>query len=242
MFRPVRFLVVMFIASSVYGSPQFSATNQTGDGVNTFTPTYTISPSSLIAGMAASASGGTFTLETSGGLGVLTDGSFGDIFTGGNGPHPAFATAGGGGGSGTFVTYSLDTGTSPGGYDLSQIDVYGGWNDSGRDEQEYTVAYSLIGDPTTFIDLKAVDFNPSIDSNVQSAIDVTFTDDTLPFLATGVAALRFTFDPSPENGYTGYAEISVIGSPSAVVPEPATLSILGIVPLLLIRRTVATGC
>jgi hypothetical protein len=103
---------------------------------------------------------------------VLTNGTYGTITEPGGAPdrsHASFALAGGGSATGTFATYTLNLAASPSGYDISRIDVYGGWNDSGRDQQLYTVAYSLIGS-STFIDLPSVNFNPTIGANLQSAL------------------------------------------------------------------------
>jgi hypothetical protein len=83
-----------------------------------------------------------------------------------------------------------------------------------------------------------VDFNPTVAANTQSATRTTLTDPA-GRLATGVAALQFNF-LNPENGYTGYAEIDVLGS--ATVPEPAgcALACLGAAVLLTRRRGGAT--
>ena len=105
---------------------------------------------------------------------------------------------------------------------------------SGRDQQLYTVAYSTVADPGTFVNLAAVNFNPA-PSNNPTATRVSITEDALASLATGVAALRFTFDPSaaPENGYTGYTEIDVFGTP---VPEPTALGALGLCAVAALSR------
>jgi len=204
---------------------------------STFTPTYVVSNTDLINGMLPSASSGDYTVELSGGLPVLTNGIYGTITEPGGAPdrtHGAFAVAGGGSGTGTTLTYSLNTGASPAGYKLSNIVVYGGWNDNGRDQQAYTVQYSTVASPATFLNLATVNFNPTVGANLQTANRVTIAEDTLPFLATGVAAIRFNFDPATENGYSGYAEIDVIGQP---VPEPGVIgAMLVAAPALIARR------
>ncbi|HEY7118187.1 MAG TPA: hypothetical protein VH475_16475 [Tepidisphaeraceae bacterium] len=192
-----------------------------------YTPPYTVSTSDLINGMSPSASAGDFGVEISGGLPALTNGAYEDITQTGGAPdrtHGAFATAGGGSGTGSTVTYNLNTGASPGGYNLSNITVYGGWNDSGRDQQAYTVQYATVASPGTFVDLATVNFNPTVPDNTQTANRVIISETTLPFLATGVAAVRFNFSPSTENGYSGYAEIDVNGS---AVPEPGLFGLIG---------------
>jgi hypothetical protein len=232
---------VACFASVAFGTVITTVDTQTGTGADGWTPTYVVSTTDLINGVSPSASAGDFTLESSGGLPVLTNGVFGPIGVPNGTTHPSFATAGGGNGSGSSVTYTLNTVASPTGYDLSNVVVYGGWNDNGRDQQAYTVAYSTVGAPGTFIDLATVNFNPAIGGGVQSATRATITEDTLLRLATGVAALRFTFAPAPENGYTGYAEIDVNGT--ATVPEPAAwlLCVAGGLVLLVGRRLWRVG-
>lgn len=207
-------------------------------GSTEFTPTYTVSSTDLLNGLLPTDSGGNFAaVEITGGLPVLTDGTYGTITQPGGAAdrtHLIFAIAGGGSGTGTFATYTLDTSVNLLGYDLTSIAVYGGWNDNGRDQQLYTAAYSLVGDPN-FTDLPFVDFNPPVPGNVQSATRATFSDDTAAFLISRVDEIRFTFTPAPENGYTGYAEIDVLGSPT--VPEPASLALfLGAVGAVGLRR------
>ena len=54
--------------------------------------------------------------------------------------------------------------------------------------------------------------------------------------ATKVGAIQFSFTTAVENGYTGYAELDVVGQPS--VPEPASVGLLatGAIGLLARRR------
>lgn len=205
---------------------------------STFTPTYLVSNSDLINGRAPSASSGEFgTLELSGGLPVLTNGTYGTITEPGGAAdrsHASFALAGGGAGTGISVTWSLDTAAAPLGYNLSSIAVYGGWNDNGRDQQLYTAAYRILG-TSEFVDLPVVNFNPVVGANLQSANRTILSNDSGPFIASGVDAVRFTFNnPAPENGYTGYSEIDVLGS--AVVPEPTSALLLGLAGLMMRHR------
>jgi hypothetical protein len=203
-------------------------------GGASFTPTYTPSSSDLINGLAPSASNGDFALELGGGLPALTDGTYGTITQPGGAPdrtHAAFATAGNT--AGTSVTYTLNTAANPLGFDVNSIVVYGGWNDNGRDQQMYQVLYSTTANPTSFINLASANFNPTVPADTQSATRTTIADPTAGRLATGVAALRFDF-LTPENGYTGYAEIDVLGS--ATVPEPAGLALLGLGATALLAR------
>ena len=203
---------------------------------STFTPSYVVSNSDLINGLIpASFSGDFAAVEFSGGLPVMNDGVYGVITEPGGAPdrtHGAFGLGGGGSATGISVTYNL--GSNPSGYNISSVAVYGGWNDNGRDQQLYTFSYSLIGDPG-FVTLTTVNFNPAVGASLQTANRSTLTEDALPFLASGVDAVRFDFPGGAENGYTGYAELDVIGS---AVPEPgvSVFSLAGILALAGRRR------
>jgi len=189
-----------------------------------FTPSWPIQKGSLIAGQLPSAMGsGSFTIYDCGGAAVLTDGAFGPIGYG-NSTMPAGGTAGGV----NSVTYSL-TG-SAGGYDLTNIVVYGGWNDAGRDQQAYTVSYSTITDPAAFVPLTSVNFRPPSPGAVPNATRVAITSSTAAPLATNVAAVKFDFtNPPGENGWEGYAELQLFGSAAAapVLPIISSLHLSG---------------
>ena len=136
----------------------------------------------------------------------LTDGSFGAL------------GAGGGlcinGGSVTYVSrYSR---ASPG-YDISEVNVYTGWNDDGRDGQNYTVSYSTVSNPGTFIDIAT-----ATQDGAGKFESTSITQSTAPnLLATGVKAIRITFN-GQENGGVGYKEIDVIGSTPVILPRNLT--------------------
>ena len=209
-----------------------TTTNQTGSGSGTFYPGWTIvTNGSLIAGQSPSTVVGNFSeeapgrnvnsLTTSNNLGLtLIDGTSGttcstNYVTCGNGTGPDGSSAG------STIIYTLPVAAY--GYDLTNITVYGGWADSGRDQQAYTVYYSTVADPTNFILLGAINFNPSIGSGVQSATRVTMTS-SAGVLATNAAAVKFDFTaPASENGYCGYAGITVFGTASLPPAVPVNL-------------------
>lgn len=184
---------------------------QTGRGaeIPDFSPSWNFRQGSLISTKApASVGTGSFTQSTN----VLTDGSAGRSIYGAGGSNATQVTAGGDGGQ--SVTYNL--GAAATGYDVSSIVVHGGWSDAGRDQQAYTVSYSTVSDPATFVQLAVVNYNPSNPGGVQSATRSTLTSSTSSPLASSVAALKFDFTaPAPENGYCGDTEISVFGAPLA---------------------------
>jgi hypothetical protein len=185
------------------------------------------SSTDLLNGLLPSVSNGNFLEETSAGTVALTNGSVGTFY--GNqtatSDHTAYAT----GHNGDSVTYALG-----GAWDLSSIVIYGGWNDGGRDEQHYDVLTSTDG--TTFGLLGSIRADGGIQGNAVTPVSnrVAFTEDALANLATGVTHVRVNF-LDVENGYTGYTEIDVFGSP---VPEPAAAAMasLGLLGALTLRR------
>lgn len=186
--------------------------NQTGSG-STFTPTWTISTNSLIYGAAPTGIGsGSFRLENAGGIPILTDGKYGFV---GSGNNTTMATAGNSGSAGHSLTYTL-TGSASG-YDLANIVTYGGWSDGGRDQQAYTVSYSTVANPTVFTPITSVSYNPTLPGSVPTTDRVTVSAPSGP-IAVNVAQVKFDFTtPGTENGYAGYAELSLAGTPSAPI-------------------------
>jgi alpha-L-rhamnosidase len=213
-----------------------TATNQIGAGTNApFTPSWTIvTNGSLIAGLHPSTALGNFSEEAPGrNVNSLTTanslrlsqiaGTFGlttstNYVTCGNGTGPDQS------GAGSAIIYTLPV--SANGYSLTNITVYGGWDDNGRDQQAYAVYYSTVMAPSNFISLAVVNYTPSIASERPSATLVTLTSST-GVLATNVAEVKFDFTtPASENGYCGYAGITVLGTPTLPGPPSvnATLS------------------
>ena len=185
----------------------YAAQTGLGSALTNFIPTWTVDPGSLIAGQSPSSVGsGSFSQPVA----VLTDGTFGWINYWPNvGSSPTEVTCGTG--AGQSVTYAL--GSAAGGYSISNIVVYGGWGDAGRDQQAYTIYYSTVAAPTNFILLGSANYNPANPNAIQSATRATFSSSTAGPLATNVAALMFDFTtPVPENGYCGYSEIAVYGT------------------------------
>jgi hypothetical protein len=155
--------------------------------------------------------------NTAGGLPVLTDGNYGFFVT--DGSHPAFATCGNTASSaGKYVIYTL--GANANGYNVTNIQIAGGWNDNGRNAQWYTVKYSTVAIPTTFLPLVVITNSPTF--NNESVIRTTITP-AAGLLASNVYAVEVDFatPPGVPNGYSGYSEISVFGSPATTpLSEP----------------------
>ncbi len=185
----------------------YAAQTGLGSALTNFAPTWTVDPGSLILSQSPSSVGsGSFSQPVA----VLTDGTFGWFnFWPGVGSSSSEVNCGGS--AGQSVTYSLGNATS--GYSISNIVVYGGWGDAGRDQQAFTVLYSTVAAPTNFITLASVDYNPANPGGIQSATRSSMKSATGGPLATNVAAVKFDFTtPAPENGYCGYSEIAVYGT------------------------------
>jgi alpha-L-rhamnosidase len=221
-----------YVWSSPYAVPTppgviITTTNQTGTNGVSFSPGWNmVTNGSLLAGKIPSSTTGNFNQEAQFGarsVNSLTAGGSLAITTGGSPTttSPNYVTCGNNGG--TSVIYSL-TG-SANGYDITNIVVYGGWGDNGRDQQAYTIYYSTALAPSNYISLATVNFNPSIASGVPSATRVSITYST-GVLAGNVAALKFDFsNPSSENGYCGYAQLTAFGSPSPPAPGAPVLNV-----------------
>jgi hypothetical protein len=208
-------------------------TNQTGNGSGTFYPGWTVvTNGSLIAGKLPSTALGNFSeevpgrnvrsLTTSNSLGITQINGTSGITTSTN-----YVTCGNGNGpdgsrAGYTIIYALTGSTN--GYNLTNLTVYGGWADKGRDQQAYTVYYSTVAAPINFIFLATVNSNPSIGNGIQSASRMTMTSSD-GILATNVASVKFDFTtPSSENGFCGYAAITIFGTASLPSAMPAKLS------------------
>jgi hypothetical protein len=180
---------------------------------------------SLIAGQSPSSASGNFSEEIPGrSVNSLTAGGSQAMAiingTSGHTTSTNYVTCGNGFSAGSSVVYTL--GGSASGYNLTNIMVYGGWADAGRDQQAYTVYYSKVSAPATFISLGSVNYNPVNAANVESATRVTLVP-AVGALATNVAAVKFDFTtPTSENGYCGYSQIALFGMPSFVVATNPT--------------------
>ncbi|MDI1320188.1 MAG: hypothetical protein PSW75_08350 [bacterium] len=178
--------------------------------------TFTVSNTDLLqTSLGSAAMTGTFYFFGTASLGTLTDGSFG---AGGTDSLTVVSFT-----VGATVTFNLDLTASAGGYNLSQIRTYTGW-DEGRDGQEYTLEYATASAPTTFLSLASVGpFGAGNVGNPGSRIMVTVSDLLAGPLVQNVAAIRFTFT-SFENDSAAWREIDVIGT-AVPIPEPATSAV-----------------
>jgi hypothetical protein len=198
--------------------------NQLGSAnVWPFTPSWIVNTNnSLIAGLTPSTAVGNFSLELVGRdvntLTLNTDLTIGIQFPSTT-TTANYVTCGNGGGAGSLIVYTLPS--SPNGFNLTNITVYSGWANNGRDAQGYTLLYSTVENPTSFQFLTTVNYNPSVPGNTASANQVVINDAAGGVIAANVAAVEFDFsNPQVENGYCGYAAITVGGTPAASVVSP----------------------
>jgi alpha-L-rhamnosidase len=241
------FLSPFAVATVMPSTLIVTTTNQTGSGSGTFYPGWTVQTNgSLIAGRMPTAAVGNFSLEASGrSVGALTtSNNLGiTLINGLNGVTSStnYVTCGNDGGAGSTLIYSLTGDTN--GYDLTNLTVYGGWANNGRDQQAYTVYYSTVTAPTNYLLLGSVSFNPPVPDNVQDATRVTLTSSS-GILATNVANVKFDMTTPPsENGYCGYAAICIFGTPylAPVVPPHSSLQLLSPSTCTLVASNLVAG-
>jgi hypothetical protein len=91
--------------------------------------------------------------------------------------------------AGATLVYTLPAATY--GQNITNITVYGGWQDSGRDAQEYTVYYSTVANPEIFIGLTSVSYFPANPGSAGDTTRVVISDAAGAILAQNVAALKF---------------------------------------------------
>jgi len=156
----------------------------------------------------------------------LTNGLFGPAsLTPAPGPNKQVAIIG----SFQTLTYTLGNGPAGLGYSVSEFRAYSGWQDTGRSRQDFTLTYSSVLAPTTFLPL--ITFH----GTANTLDELTVVKDSLGAMIPGVYAIQFQTAGDVQNGYVGWREFDLIGTPTAV-PEPTSLGLLGLATLSLLPR------
>lgn len=217
-------LLLAVFCSQEHLRAQLTVTTANQQGARPLTPTWVPATDSLIANEVPGTAEGNFSEEVSGrNVNSLTAGGSLTIsqITGNDGTTCStnYVTCGNGYGAGSLIIYSLPT--SANGYNVTNITVYGGWQDNGRDQQAYTVFYATAQAPSDFIQLTNVNYLPSVPSGIASATQVIIANATGGAIATNVVAVEFNFtSPGSENGYCGYAAITIQGTISSPLTGP----------------------
>jgi hypothetical protein len=190
---------------------QLTVTGTDQLGAVPLTPAWTAASGSLIAGLTPTVANGNFGEYTGANANNLTKPGIPLTIYAYSSPRATnLEVCGNDGTAGTLLVYTLPASTY--GYNITNITVYGGWQDGGRDAQDYTVYYSTTDNPGTFILLTSVNYLPSNPSSTGSANRVIINDLSGAAIAKNVAVLKFDFtSPSAENGAVGYTAITVRG-------------------------------
>jgi hypothetical protein len=199
------------------------AYQQTFAGGPELAPTWTLAPGDLLQGLAASSTGN-FTENGNGPVSELTDGLIGYV----GGTVYSFCSCGISP-DGSLAVYTLPGSST--GYNISQIVTYGGWQDSGRDWQNYTVSYAAASNPTSFTPLTSVvdQASQSDPNHLPNMTRVTIAAAGGGSLANNVVAVRFNFSTpaGQENGWQGYSELALYGHPATPPLVFSTFSVSG---------------
>jgi hypothetical protein len=156
----------------------------------------------------------------------LTNGAFGPAgLVAAPGPNPEVAIIG----NNQTLTYTLGSGPNGTGYTISEFRAYSGWQDSGRARQDFSLAFSTVADPTTFLPLG------TFHGVATTQDELTVVKDDLGATIPGVFAIQFITGTDVQNTYVGYREFDLIGT-ATPAPEPATLGLFSVGALAALAR------
>ncbi|MCA9236924.1 MAG: PEP-CTERM sorting domain-containing protein [Planctomycetales bacterium] len=203
-------------------APDGGAVHQTYDpavDVSGSGPVMTASSTDLAQGLAATYDGDAV-YEFSTGVSAWTNGSLATVYNE-SGPagdvtdHAAYGSVT----NNTNATFDLG-----GLANISKVDVYAGWNDSGRDDFGFDLQVSVDGVSYSTL----ANFPDPANDTGQITVPITtlhsITDDGAADIATGVRYVRLHINGA-DNGAAGIVEVDVFG---ARVPEPSTFGLAGL--------------
>ena len=133
----------------------------------------------------------------------LSDGSFGLVPAPGAGSADAVQVA-----NNYTLTYTFASAQT-----IGFLDVYTGWGDGGRMQQDYTINYATAAAPSSYLPLKTVAYHPSGNSAWVHLIATGLTN---------ISSIQFAFG-AQQNGYVGVTELSVL-PPTPPPPPPGAFT------------------
>jgi hypothetical protein len=151
------------------------------------------------------------------------------VNNGANGGDPDAPNAAGYYGTGHFIEFDLNTTINLLGYDISAINIIQR-GDNFRPGINVAISVRPVGGSYTSL------IHPSDAGTANNVNMYSITDDSGPFVATGIDGVRFDFSNTVGtiSGWTWYRELDVIGT--ATVPESSATALLGLGALALLRR------
>jgi hypothetical protein len=197
----------------------------TGDTINNASgaiPPWPLATDSLIAGMLPSSSDTPANFQQSygpygtiAGLSALTDGVLpgcGATYDGSG----QYATCGYDHSGGNWMIYTLPAAAH--GYNITNISTFTTWGDNAVSGQAYALSYSTADNPTSFIYLGYVYYQPDGSGGMANRVQLT---DSMGVIAANAVAIKFNFMWPPSSlGVNAYTEITVQGTPAATVTAP----------------------
>ena len=187
---------LVFVVLLTFVSPASSQITVTGAdqmGAVPLTPTWTSASGSLISGLTPTIANGDFSQYTGANVNNLTKPGIPLTIYAYSSPQVTnLEVCGSDGTAGSLLVYTLPASTY--GYDITNITVFGGWQDNGRDSQAYTVYYSSVAHPGSFFLLTKVNYSPSgVPADTGSANRVIINVPSGAAIARSVAASKFDF-------------------------------------------------
>ena len=187
---------------------------------------FTVSNNDLIEGVTGALTSGMLLGDegTSADLSVLTNGAFGASGS----PLDLAETVSVNSAAGS-VTVTWQIGSDLEGYDITGVNVFTGWRDSGRDDLNFIARYATVSNPNVFNDIATV--SHALNDTNSGAAMIT---DSNGLIASGVGQVQIVFTDQ-ENGYAGYREVDVFGAVTTV-PEPSAVTLLCLASLGMVYR------